>query len=87
MNIVTLIFIMSYAVAGELIPIKDKVKSVTEEEKGFRVLFHSHAGVYSLEKSNKEFSSIKKHLDEAKINKKIIEVMADSTTLEIQSLK
>jgi hypothetical protein len=87
MKIVTLIFIMSYAFGGELIPIKDKVKSVTDQGQGFRVLFHSHAGVYSLDKSNKESSSIKKYLDEAIKNKKVIEVMADSTTLEIQSLK
>ncbi len=66
--------------------IEDIVYRVEVHEKGRKVLFSKHSGIYYLRSDSKHFTSILAALEKSRESGESIKVQADSDNLEIEEL-
>lgn len=66
--------------------IQDIVHRIEKDDSGYRVMFRVHAGVYRLKPDSNHYDSIASALKESRESGELIEVKADSTSLEIEEL-
>ncbi len=65
------------------IQFQDKVRKLEEQPEGYRVFFETHAGVYYLNKTHKNFDQVEQILQTGLSAGTLIHIESHPTTLEI----
>lgn len=84
--IVSILSLSLFAQEQNTLKLTDKVRTLDQEETGFKVTFETHAGIYHVNQSAKAFSNIHKSLRQSLEKKVAVSLKIEPTTLEILSL-